>query len=121
MFSFTFYLALFLVMQVIGAAAEYSPRVIRFIDASTVTLAVHGQSAVIHIVDHIADWTLMQIITTNAGQSEKYAILEDFHDLDGRLAFVDECGTKLNLPKPSESTESDSSRVYLGHTIGEII
>lgn len=82
-------------LLVIGAAGQSSPRVTRFINAATVSLTVGGQSAELQIGDHLGDWTLMQIIETNADRSEKYAILEQYRHCMTRVVSVGLRATRI--------------------------
>jgi hypothetical protein len=112
----------FLLFGVVGSlAAQSGPRIAAFVDTSTVKLTLEGQTADLHVGDHLGDWTLMQIGRANTARPENYAILEDFNHLDGRLVVADAVGVILELPKTSESTFAGNSTLYLGHSFEEVM
>ena len=108
-------------LLVAGAAAQPNPRVTQFTNASSVKIAVGGESAELQIGDHLGDWTLMQVIVVDGSDPEEYAVLEDFNHREGRMIFVDATGIELDLPKTSESTSADPAKLYGGHTIEEVM
>jgi hypothetical protein len=113
-------LALLFAVLVAGAVAQTQPRVTRFIDQSSLEIAVDGQKATLHVGEHAGDWTLMQIVEATADRVGKYAVMEDFAHLDGRMIFVGMSGIKLDLPKRSERTDEDPAQLYLGHTLDQV-
>jgi len=103
------------------AGAQSNPTGIHFVDQSSVVLMANGHSSKLHIGDHLDNWTLMQVVKTTAHPPVKYAVLEDFAQLDGRLVFADTSGVKLALSKTSEPTSGSPAKFYLGHEIGEVM
>lgn len=63
----------------------------------------------------------MAIVSMLSSPSEKYAVLEDFSHADGRMIFAGMKGVQLSLPKSSESTTEDLSKLYLGHTLEQVM
>ena len=111
----------FLISALIScAAAQTAPGVARFIDSSSVELVLDGKSSALRVGQSAGDWTLMSVIDASANPAKRYAILEDFTHADGRILFVGTGGLELDLPKTSEATSQDPSKLYLGHTIDEI-
>jgi hypothetical protein len=62
----------------------------------------------------------MAIIDNDRGRP-RIAILEDFSSQTGHLLFVNSKGIHLDLPKSLEPTSHDPTKLYLGHTLDEVI
>src|ERR1043166_7605504 len=114
-------LGLLLLLGGTAVKAQSHLRVVRFIDESSVVLAVDGTGATLHIGEHLGDWTLMQVIKTRTHPYVQYAVLEDFVEQDGRLIFADSGGAKLALAKSSEPTSADPAKLYFGHSFDAIL
>jgi len=114
-----FLVAILLSIASTTANAQSIPAVSHFTGSSSVELVADGRTATIHIGESMSGWTLMQVIST--GAAERCAILEDFAHQDGRIVFLGRSGVLLSLPKTSEPTAEDPTRLYLGHTIDEVI
>jgi hypothetical protein len=110
-----------LLITATGVLAQSAPRLIRFVDASTVNVSVDSQRANLHIGDHLADWTLMQIVDTDLSHAGRYAVFEDFNHLNGSLIVIEASGVELELSKTSEPTFSDPAKLYFGHTFQEVM
>ena len=100
---------------------EINPRVMRFIGPSSVLLLVNGKMATVQIGEHVGNWTLMQVVTSTGFPSPRCAVFEDFVHENGQLIFADENGVKLALSKTSEPTSADPEKLFLGHTIQEVM
>jgi hypothetical protein len=113
-------LSLLLSALLASAAAQSAPRVVRLMPSSA-EIAVDGKKELLEIGQSLSEWTLMGMIAGPGGQSERFAILEDFAHPDGRMIFVGTKGVQLDLPKSSEPTAEDRSRLYFGHTIEQVM
>lgn len=101
-----------------AAPATAAPwRVLRFVDASTIELITDQGPLTLRRGERAGSWTLVEI----AGEAERYAVLENFAERDGRLLLVDQAGVRLDLGKTSESTQADVSGLLLGHTAQQVM
>ena len=114
-------LLLMVLFAVASVGAESNPKVVRFIDETSILLTVDSKTATIHVGEQFGNWTLMQILRATAHPPITYAVLEDFVQQNGRLMFVDSGGVKLAFPKSSEATSADPGKLYFGHTFDEVI
>jgi len=70
-------------------------------------------------LERVGNWTLMATFELD-GQA--LAVLEEVSFIDGRIAFVNDDGVTLILPKSLEPTEEgDQARWYLGHRKEEVL
>jgi hypothetical protein len=69
------------------AGSQSNPTVIRIVDQYSVVLTVNGHSAKLHAGEHLDNWNLMQVVNTTAHPPVRYAVLEDFAQLDGGLVL----------------------------------
>lgn len=111
---------LFLICDAAFAAASDDIRIVRFPSASTVEISEGGQTTVLKTGDRLGNWTLMQVIGS-ASNASHAAILEDFSSQAGHLIVVDKSGVHLDLPKSLEPTSQDPAKLYLGHTLAEVM
>jgi len=107
------------------AAAQSAPNpaitVVWFPDASSAEVSVNGHTALVHVgeqLDH--SWTVMEIVPPDAG-SRGFVILENFTSQTGHLLVVDGKGVRLDLPKSLEPTFDDPAKLYLGHSLQDVI
>ena len=113
------FVSLFIVAVISCAAAQTGPRIARFDGPSSVELILDGKRSTLRVGQTAGDWTLMSVIKARANPAKRYAILEDFAHPDGRIMFAGTGGVELDLPKSSEPTSQDPSKLYMGHTIDE--
>jgi len=102
------------------ASGEREIKVIRFADNSAVEVSAEGKSAVLQVGERLGPWTLMEMSGGTSG-ARQVAILEDFTSRTGHLLFVDKRGVRLDLPKSAEPTSLDPAKLYLGHTLAEVM
>jgi hypothetical protein len=86
-----------------------------------VELSVGSERGVLKVGDHLGRWTLVAILDADSNQHGKYAILEDFSRVNGDLVFADGTGVILQLAKSSEPTSPNNAKLYLGHTLQEVL
>jgi len=102
------------------AAERPQIKLLRFPNASSAEISLDGRSSVLHINERLGNWTLMQLIP-GAPDHPATAILEDFSTHTGHLLVVDQRGVQLDLPKSAEPTSNDPAKLYLGHTLKEVV
>jgi len=113
-----FDISLVLVFLSAGAvASESNIKVLRFVNGTSAEISVSGHASAVRVGETIGEWTLMELSRIESGS--EFAVLEDFTSQTGHLLVIDREGVRLDMPKSAEST-SDSSRLYLGHTLAEI-
>lgn len=95
-------------------------KVVRFPDAQSAELVDGGTRSIVHVGARFGKWTLMAIVNEPAPVSQ-FAVLEDFTTQTGHLDVVNTRGIQLDLPKTAEPTWADPAKLYLGHTLKEVI
>jgi hypothetical protein len=101
---------------------EGSPRLVRVLSAREVRVSIDGHEVTMHPGQRSGRWTLMSILpAATLPQSPPRAILEDFSDVTGHLPAIDRRGVQLDFPKSAESTSTDPTRHFLGHTLAEVM
>src|SRR5262249_7356803 len=85
---------------------------------SNARLHIAGKEVSLRLGEASGQWTLVETLRSAAS---RYAIIEDYQHTNGRLLFVDARGIQLDLPKSSEPTSADPSKLYLGHSRQEIL
>ena len=95
-------------------------KVLQFVDASTVKVSDGGPAHVLHVGEQLGSWTLMEAIN-DASQDAQFAVFEDFISQTGHLLVLDTHGVKLDLPKSAEPTSQDPAKLYLGHSLEEVV
>ncbi|MBI3475300.1 MAG: hypothetical protein HY010_06185 [Acidobacteria bacterium] len=102
------------------SAGDAKIKVLRFAGPSAAGILFQGQPSLVHVGERLGEWTLMEIASDAKGVPAS-AILEDFTSQTGHLLVVDLRGVRLDLPKSLESTSEDPAKLYLGHTLAEIM
>ena len=95
-------------------------KALRFPTSSTVEISLGGHTSVLHMNERLGNWTLMELIPSTPDHPAT-AILEDFSSYTGHLIVVDQRGVELDLPKSGEPTSNDPTKLYLGHSLKEVI
>jgi hypothetical protein len=95
-------------------------KVSHFAGEDQVELNIEGKVVELRKGGHAGPWTLVEIFRL-PDTHEEVAALEDFSQRNGRLLFVNERGVQLDLPKSSEPTFGDASKLYLGHRAEEVM
>ena len=108
------------VQAAIFDAASNELKVVRYPDKKSVEVSANGSVSTLQNGDRLGHWSLMAIVD-DARSKPDFIILEDFSQQDGHLLFVDSSGIRLDLPKSFEPTSQDHSKLYLGHTLEEVI
>ena len=105
-----------------SAFAADSPNIkaLRFPGQSSVELFLDGHTSVLHVNERLESWTLMELIPSTSNHPAT-AILEDFSTYTGHLLVVDQRGIQLDFPKSAEPTSNDPAKLYLGHSLKEVI
>src|SRR4051794_5234671 len=104
-----------------STSASPNVKVGRIVSEASAELIVDGQKAMVQKGGRSGPWTLVEIVPASYGAGSEYAILEDYSKRDGHILFVNTGGVQIDLPKSSEPTITDSSKLYLGHTPDEIM
>ena len=112
--------AIILIQAAIVNAAPNLLKVARYLDKNTVEISDNGQTSSLHIGDRLGNWSLMAVVDSRESKPA-FVVLEDFSQPTGHLIFVDTNGIRLDLPKSLEPTSQDPSKLYLGHTLDEVI
>ncbi len=60
-------------------------------------------------------------IASEPSSPDHFAVLEDFTTQSGHLAIVDTSGIRFDLPKSLEPTWADPAKLYLGHSLDQVI
>lgn len=111
-------------LAAVPSAAEQSNRtalrVLRFLSNSAVEFTDGAQSFTLQLGEHHSSHTLVQVIPSAKAHPSRFAILEDFSQVEGRILFIDVHGVQLDLRKSAEKTSADSAALYRGHSIAEI-
>lgn len=103
----------------LGAGGQ-AIKVKRFAGGSAVEVSVEGKSAVLDVGERLGPWTLMEV-TGEGASGRRVAILEDFTSRTGHLLIVNPQGVRLDLPKSLEPTFQEPAKLYLGHTLAEVM
>ncbi len=105
-----------------SATASSSPelKALRFPTPSSVEVSSEGAKSVLHTGDRLGRWTLMAVIDA-AVRNGHLAIFEDFTSQTGHITVLAQNRMLLDLPKSLEPTSQDSAKLYLGHTLQEVI
>ena len=93
----------------------------KFVDANTVAVRVRNRTAMVRTGEQAGSWTLVAVLDGSQASQSRYAVFENFEAQDGHIVFVDEKGVQIDLPKSLEPTFEESSRLYRGHTLGEVM
>jgi len=101
-------------------AAPNRLEVAHYVDRNTVEISDNGQTSSLHTGDRFGNWSLMAMVDDEHSKPA-FVILEDFSQQTGHLLFVDTNGIRLDLSKSLEPTSQGPSRLYLGHTLDDII
>ncbi|HET8967632.1 MAG TPA: hypothetical protein VFN20_15500 [Candidatus Acidoferrum sp.] len=91
-------------------------RLIRTLSGDRVEFIIQNQQIGLTKGEQIGSWTLVEVIPSATSLESGYAVLEDYSQINGHVIFVDANGVRLDLPKSSEPTSSDSAKLYLGHS-----
>jgi hypothetical protein len=120
--SFQFRLAILLALIFTSAVAlaAQNLRVLRFPDSKSVELTDNQSHAVTHVGERLGQWTLMAI-NTESSAAQSFVVLEDFTTQTGHLVVVDTHGIRFDLPKSLEPTWADPAKLYLGHSLDQVI
>jgi len=103
-----------------GKPAARQLKLIRLEGDSVAKLLIAGNEVTLQKGQTSGTWTLVELLPAKAKASPSYAILEDYSHLNGHVIFVTSNGVRLDLPKASEPTFADPSKLYLGHSRAEI-
>src|SRR5215467_4457239 len=99
-----------------GQGSNQSVPVIRLLrldrDASA-TLLIAGHQVTLRKGEASGPWTLVETLPGEPGSPAGYAVLEDYCRLNGALLMVKRDGRHVSLPKSSEPTSADPSKLYL--------
>jgi hypothetical protein len=95
-------------------------KVLRFPDAESAELSDGSTHSVTHTGGRFENWTLMAI-AHRPSTAQSFAVLEDFTSQTGHLAIIDTHGIRFDLPKSLEPTWSDPVKLYLGHSLDQVI
>jgi len=101
-----------------SAAPEF--KVLRFPTSSSVEISSKEGTSLLHPGDRLGPWTLMEIIDDAASHAH-LAIFEDFSSQTGHISVLAPNRVLLDLPKSLEPTSQDSSKLYLGHKLEDVI
>ena len=105
----------------VNTPASPNVKVGRFLGETSAELIIDGAKVTVQKGGRSGPWTLVEIVPASYGAGSEYAILEDYSKRDGHLLFVNTSGVQIDLPKSSEPTTTDPSKVYFGHTADEIM
>ena len=94
------------------------PRLLHVEANGTATLSMNGQDISVRVGERAGSWTLMNLEGTGTSAG---AVLEDFSDLRGHVLAIDKNGVKFDLPKSAEETTNDPAKLYLGHTLQQVM
>jgi hypothetical protein len=83
--------------------------------------SVAGQRYTIRGGESAGAWTFMGLVRSRLDKKIRYAVLEDFTQQQGHILFVDFGGVQIDLSKSLEPTFADSSTLYRGHTLQEVM
>ena len=100
-------------------AAGGGPKVLTISAGGVVEASWDGQKASLRQGQRLGVWTLMAVIA--AGPQRRFAVFEDFSQKQGRILFVDAKGVQADLPKSLEPTFAESSSLYHGHSLEEVM
>jgi hypothetical protein len=103
-----------------GKPAAPDLKLVRFEADSAAKLLIAGKEVTLRKGESNGEWTLVEVLAAKVKAAPAYAVLEDYSRLNGRLLFVAANGVQLDLPKSSEPTFADLSKLYLGHSRQEI-
>jgi len=113
------YLMSFTFCCLLAYASEPPPiKVLAFADASTAEVSCNGHTSRVKVGERCGPYTLMEVIREH---NDQQAIFEDFSSQTGHLLSAGTRGIRLDLPKSLEPTSQDPSKLYLGHTLAEVI
>ncbi|HSS99224.1 MAG TPA: hypothetical protein VLK33_19450, partial [Terriglobales bacterium] len=93
----------------------------RLIGAGSAEIEIGGKNTTARKGQLLDVWTLVEILPKQNATQSDCIVLEDFSKINGDLIFVDARGVRIALPKSSETTTSESSKLYLGHTFDEVL
>jgi hypothetical protein len=110
--------SILLLVTSVSALEAQAIKALRFPDPSSVELIDGATRSVVHTGARFGRWTTMAIVTESPAP---FAVLEDFTSQTGHLLIVDRRGTRLDLPKSLEPTWADPAKLYLGHSLDQII
>jgi hypothetical protein len=93
----------------------------RLVGGTGAELIIDGKKVAVERGERNGSWTLVEVVPESYRAGSEYAVLEDYTRLNGHLILVNTHGVQIDLPKSSEPTTTDLSRLYLGHTPEEIL
>jgi len=93
----------------------------RLVGADSAEMEIGGKKATVRKGDLLDVWTLVEILPTQNATQSDCVVLEDYSEINGELLFVDAHGVRIAFPKSSEPTTSERSKLYLGHTLDEVL
>ena len=118
--SFCVLPTLLLLAAQLHASPNENLRVVRFPDNNSADISENGKISSLQLNDRLGPWSLMAIIDDDRGKPTA-AIFEDFSSQTGHLLFLNTKGIHLDLRKSLEPTSQDPAKLYLGHTLEEVI
>lgn len=104
--------------QSAGTPSEF--RLNRITATGEVVLIVDRNRVSLKKGERAGRWTLVEAIPNTTNASQSFVVLEDYTTLNGHLMLVDAHGVRADLPKTSESTAADPSKLFLGHSQEEL-
>ena len=101
-----------------AAPGPFAPRV-RFRGRAVIVVnQLNFEEMVVEELEQVGPWALMSVFEEGG---RMLAVFEDFEAPDGRIVFVSEEGTRLELGKSLEPTEAGGATWYRGHDKEDVL
>jgi hypothetical protein len=115
-------LVAFFLFSSFALAQNPTPKLVGARDSTQALIAFGNQPVKLAVGQRVGSWTLMQVLPARPSTGrDAIVVLEDFSKVESSLLFLTSSGILFELPKTAEPTWGDSTRYFLGRTLGEVI